>query len=41
VELNRRLGGGNRPTLAFKGALQQLAAIGILDLHTARGARTK
>jgi hypothetical protein len=33
-ELNRRMGGGRRPTPAFLGALQQLADIGILHLST-------
>jgi hypothetical protein len=34
AELNRRMGGGSRPTKAFVGALEQLAAIGILDLRS-------
>lgn len=34
AELNRRMGGGGRPTKAFIGALDQLAAIGILDLRS-------
>ncbi len=34
AELNRRMGGGSRPTKAFTGALRQLAAVGILDLRS-------
>jgi hypothetical protein len=33
AKLNRRMGGGSRPTKAFIGALQQLAAVGVIDLH--------
>jgi hypothetical protein len=37
AELSRRMGGGVRPTAAFKAALQQLANSGILDFRTTRG----
>jgi hypothetical protein len=39
AELSRRMGGGSRPTKAFKMALEQLVAIGILDLQLARKAK--
>ena len=35
AELSRRMGSGSLPTRAFKMALEQLAGIGILDLHVA------
>jgi len=41
AQLNRRMGGGSRPTKAFTRALQQLADIGILDFHTSLKARRK
>jgi len=41
AELNRRMGGGSRPTQAFKAALQQLAAIGIIGIHGISRARKK
>jgi hypothetical protein len=40
AELSRRMGGGSRPTRAFKIALEQLAAIGILDLQVAPRVQT-
>jgi hypothetical protein len=40
AELSRRMGGGRQPTKAFKTGLEQLAAIGILDLEIAPGAQT-
>jgi hypothetical protein len=39
AELNRRMGGGSRPTQAFKAAIVQLAESGILDLQPAREAK--
>jgi hypothetical protein len=41
TELNRRMGGGSRPTQAFKAGLQQLAAVGILGLHPTSEGQTK
>jgi hypothetical protein len=40
AELNRRMGGGKRPSAAFKSALQQLVDIGILNLNPFRAVKT-
>jgi hypothetical protein len=34
AELNRRMGGGRRPSRAFREAFRQLAAIGILHFQS-------